>query len=510
MSGYAIEVEHVTKTYKLYENNRRRIIESLFPKAKPQYQEFHALNDVSFRIQKGEIVGIIGKNGSGKSTLLKIITGILNPTGGRVCIDGRISALLELGAGFNPEYTGIENIYLNGTLNKLTREETGSRIADIADFADIGDFIYQPVKNYSSGMFVRLAFAAAVYSNPDILIVDEALAVGDAAFQAKCMARMNQIMKSGATVLFVTHDMNTVKQLCQRCIYLEGGAKIMEGSAAELADIYLKKIRASMNEENLNVLKSGSEKNRCQAVGSVESEWQKEGSEERRQQEGSEERRRQEGGEERQGQEDSVQQKKGCVGKWQKEGGAEAVSGQVEPAGTAHCYENLVLKYGNRQFMQRTQSFKEGTGDVEFLDVRLLNEEQEELFSFAYNQKMIIRMTLLMRCDDLFAVAYHIRDDKNVELIGSSTLKETGELICGRSGEVYEIDLMTRLPLIEGNYNLTILASKPLIKNRTALFLSMIENAAVFAVEENLISKLWDKVYLKNEIQIKVLETVQK
>ena len=264
MSEYAIKVSNLTKTYKLYESNKRRIIEGLFPKAKPHYQEFHALKDVSFNIKKGEIVGIIGKNGSGKSTLLKIITGVLNSTSGSLDVNGRISALLELGAGFNPEYTGIENIYLNGTLNKMTREETSRRIDDIADFADIGDFIYQPVKNYSSGMFVRLAFAVAVYSNPDILIVDEALAVGDAAFQAKCMARMNQIMKSGATVLFVTHDMNTVKRLCQRCIYLENGMKIMEGSAEELADIYLKKIRASMNDEHLKL-----EENRNDEVDTI-------------------------------------------------------------------------------------------------------------------------------------------------------------------------------------------------------------------------------------------------
>ena len=253
MGEYAIEVNNLTKTYKLYESNKRRIVEGLFPMAKPHYQAFDALDNVDFKIKKGEIVGIIGKNGSGKSTLLKIITGVLKQTSGNVVVNGRISALLELGAGFNPEYTGIENIYLNGTLNRISREEMAERIDDIADFADIGEFIYQPVKNYSSGMFVRLAFAVAVYSDPDILIVDEALAVGDAAFQAKCMARMNQIMKSGATVLFVTHDMNTVKRLCQRCIYLEKGKKIMEGPAEELADVYLKRIRASMNEEHLKL-----------------------------------------------------------------------------------------------------------------------------------------------------------------------------------------------------------------------------------------------------------------
>lgn len=428
MSEYAIEVEHLTKTYKLYENNKRRIIEGIFPFVQPQYKEFRALDDVSFKIKKGEIVGIIGKNGSGKSTLLKIITGVLNSTGGQTKINGRISALLELGAGFNPEYTGIENIYLNGTLNRITREEMSKRIDDIADFADIGDFINQPVKNYSSGMFVRLAFAVAVYSNPDILIVDEALAVGDAAFQAKCMARMNQIMKSGATVLFVTHDMNTVKRLCQRCIYLEHGKKIMEGPAEELADVYLKRIRASMNEEHLKI-----EENH-----------------------------------------------------------------QVKET-TENVAESDVV---NEEFIKRTKQFKEGTGEVEFIDLKLLDEKDNEIFSFEYNQKMKIRILLRAEADVDFAVGYHIRDDKNMELLGSSTRRELGTLINGKTGKIYQVDFITKLPLLEGNYNITILASCPVIENRTALFLAFVENAAVFQVQENQINKLWDKVYLDNEVKI--------
>lgn len=432
MSEYAIKVSNLTKTYKLYESNKRRIIEGLFPKAKPHYQEFHALKDVSFNIKKGEIVGIIGKNGSGKSTLLKIITGVLNSTSGSLDVNGRISALLELGAGFNPEYTGIENIYLNGTLNKMTREETSRRIDDIADFADIGDFIYQPVKNYSSGMFVRLAFAVAVYSNPDILIVDEALAVGDAAFQAKCMARMNQIMKSGATVLFVTHDMNTVKRLCQRCIYLENGMKIMEGSAEELADIYLKKIRASMNDEHLKL-----EENRNDEVDTIK--------------------------------ECSISKK-----------------------------DNEIYK--NKQFIERTKMFKEGTGEIEFIDLKLLNEKGNETFSFSFNQNMRICIRLKVNTENMFTIAYHIRDDKNMELLGNSVLRELDTMIQGEKGDIFEINFVTPLPLIEGNYNITLVASKPVIENRTALFLSLIDNAGVFAVEENLENKLWDKVYLKNEV----------
>ena len=434
MSQYAIEVEHLTKTYKLYKNNKRRIIEGLFPFVEPQYKEFHALDDVNFKIKKGEIVGIIGKNGSGKSTLLKIITGVLNASGGQVKVDGRISALLELGAGFNPEYTGIENIYLNGTLNRITREEMSKRINDIAEFADIGDFINQPVKNYSSGMFVRLAFAVAVYSNPDILIVDEALAVGDAAFQAKCMARMNQIMKSGATVLFVTHDMNTVKRLCQRCIYLEHGKKIMEGPAEELADVYLKRIRASMNKEHLKI--------------------------------------------------ESTEEKKGMEIVYVDE-------------------EKKEVAIVNEDFIERTKAFKEGTGEVEFVDLKLLDEAGQETYSYAFDQLMRLQIKLRLNADVSFGVAYHIRDDKNMELMGSSTLRELGELIQGKKGDQYEIFVSTHLPLIEGNYNITLVASTPVIENRTALFLDYIENASVFEVEENQQSKLWDKVYIKNEITVK-------
>ena len=231
MAETVISVKNLTKTYRLYENTKQRILEGLFPFVKPKHQEFHALDDVSFDIHKGEIVGIIGKNGSGKSTLLKIITGVLQGTSGVVDVKGRVSALLELGSGFNPEYTGLENIYMNGTLMGVTREEMSKRVQEIVDFADIGDFINQPVKNYSSGMFVRLAFAVAINVDADILIVDEALAVGDVAFQAKCMAKMSQIMKKGTTILFVTHDMNTVKRLCQKCIYLKKGKKVMEGPA---------------------------------------------------------------------------------------------------------------------------------------------------------------------------------------------------------------------------------------------------------------------------------------
>ena len=201
-------------------------------------REHYALRDVNFQVERGETVGIIGTNGSGKSTILKIITGVLNPTAGEVKVDGRISALLELGAGFNMEYTGIENVYLNGTMMGFSKEEVDARLQDILDFADIGDFVYQPVKSYSSGMFVRLAFAVAINIDPEILIVDEALSVGDVFFQAKCYRKFEEFKKMGKTILFVSHDLSSISRYCDRVILLNKGVKLEEGSPKQMVDMY--------------------------------------------------------------------------------------------------------------------------------------------------------------------------------------------------------------------------------------------------------------------------------
>lgn len=240
MEELAIKVDNVSKMYKLYDKPIDRLKESLGFSRKKRYKEHYALNGVSFDVKKGETVGIIGTNGSGKSTMLKIITGVLNPTGGSVTIDGRISALLELGAGFNQEYTGIENVYLNGTMIGFTKEEIDARLKDILDFADIGDFVYQPVKTYSSGMFVRLAFAVAINIDPEILIVDEALSVGDVFFQAKCYKKFEDFKKMGKTILFVSHDMSSIAKYCDRCVLLNRGEKLAEGSPKDMVNLYKK------------------------------------------------------------------------------------------------------------------------------------------------------------------------------------------------------------------------------------------------------------------------------
>ena len=249
---YAIDVAEVTKVYRLYEKPIDRLKESMSISHKNYHRDFYALNQLSFRVRKGETVGIIGTNGSGKSTILKIITGVLTPTTGEVKVDGKISALLELGAGFNMDYTGIENIYMNGTMMGYTKKEMDAKLQDILEFAEIGDFVYQPVKTYSSGMFVRLAFALAINVDPEILIVDEALSVGDVFFQSKCYRRMEEIRQKGTTILMVTHDMGSIIKYCDKVVLLNRGSFVAEGSAGHMVDLY-KKILANqmdaLNEE---------------------------------------------------------------------------------------------------------------------------------------------------------------------------------------------------------------------------------------------------------------------
>ena len=246
MSEIAISVGHLNKVYKLYNKPSDRLKETLGMKVSAK--EHYALRDVSFTVNKGETVGIIGTNGSGKSTILKIITGVLNPSGGEVSVNGRISALLELVAGFNMEYTGIENVYLNGTMIGFSREEIDQKMDAILSFADIGDFIHQPVKTYSSGMFVRLAFAVAINIEPEILIVDEALSVGDVFFQAKCYRKFEDFKRMGKTILFVSHDLGSISKYCDRVILLNHGEKLDEGQPKPMVDLY-KKLLVHQEEE---------------------------------------------------------------------------------------------------------------------------------------------------------------------------------------------------------------------------------------------------------------------
>lgn len=259
MEEKVIEIKKITKVYNLYDKPSDRLKEVILP-YKKRHKDFIALDNVSFNVRKGEILGIIGKNGSGKSTILKIITNVLTPTSGEAIIKGKIAALLELGAGFNMEYTGIENIYLNGQMIGFSKEEMDEKLQDIIDFADIGDHVYQPVKTYSSGMFARLAFSVAISVDPDILIVDEALSVGDVFFQNKCYRRFEEFRNRGKTILFVTHDMGSVIKYCDRCVLLNSGKKIAEGSAQEMVDLYKKVMVGQWNDKDEKSDKDGIKK----------------------------------------------------------------------------------------------------------------------------------------------------------------------------------------------------------------------------------------------------------
>jgi len=246
MNGIALHIENLGKCYQIYDRPVDRLKQSLFRHRRRFYREFWALRDVTLTVKRGETLGIVGSNGSGKTTLLQMVCGTLRPTAGRISVSGNIAALLELGAGFNPEFTGRENVYMNAAVMGLSRQEIDERFQDIAEFADIGDFVNQPVKVYSSGMYVRLAFATAIHVSPDILVVDEALSVGDARFQRKCMAKIREFCEQG-TALFVTHSSTAVTELCTRAIWIENGRLLMDDTPKRVVEKYLQYMYEGIN-----------------------------------------------------------------------------------------------------------------------------------------------------------------------------------------------------------------------------------------------------------------------
>ncbi len=269
-----IEVNNLTKVYHLYPKPKDRLRELFSLGHRKYHHEFYALKDISFNVERGQTVGIIGQNGSGKSTLLKIICGVVQPTSGSVKTDGRIASLLELGAGFNPEFTGRENVYMNGALMGLNREEIDQRFSDIESFADIGEFIDQPVKTYSSGMYVRLAFAAAINVNPDILIVDEALSVGDGLFQAKCFAKFRYLKEKGITIIFVTHNLDLVAIHCNHALLLDKGILIQQGKPKTIIDVYNRLISTRGSASSNSKVAKSHQTHSHQMSLSKKAEWQ--------------------------------------------------------------------------------------------------------------------------------------------------------------------------------------------------------------------------------------------
>ena len=400
-----VKLENVSKIYRLYDKPSDRLKESLLPFKKRYSRDFYALKDINLTVRRGDTVGFIGRNGAGKSTILKIITGVLTPSAGTVEVHGRIASLLELGAGFNPEMSGIENIYMNGTIMGLTREQMDERLEEIVDFADIGDFIRQPVKMYSSGMFARVAFAVNAFVEPDILIVDEALSVGDAFFQAKCIHKMKMLLDSGVTVLFVSHDWEAVKNLCRRGVLMDKGEIKLDSSANKAVEEY-RSLQLTARRRML-----AAEEAQHQALADLSS--------------------------------------------------GTAVARTDVP----HDDRWNDFFAANTGFLKHAAYQRFQNNKASFVNVMLLDEREQPLISATYGQKVILRMALeVIEPIDLFGTGYHIRNDDGMDLVYSDSAIEDGAGVIENAlpGERYVVDWQFRLWLREGSYNIAAVMSIPI------------------------------------------------
>ena len=408
-----ITVSDITKIYRLYDKPIDRLKETLSPGKKSRHKDFYALSGVSFDVKKGESVGIIGTNGSGKSTILKIITGVLTPSLGEIKVNGKISALLELGAGFNNDYTGIENIYMNGTMMGFSKKEMDAKLPEILEFADIGDFVYQPVKSYSSGMFVRLAFALAINVEPEILIVDEALSVGDVFFQAKCYHRMDELREKGTTILMVTHDMGSVMKYCDRVILLNRGKKVAEGAPGDMVDLY-KKILAGQYDLLQEALEETIGKQIDEAHGKSEL-IKKSGSDEA----------------------------SGASGENNK-----ATSGAGKVSDSAKGAELM------RSHMTVNPNVNEyGNGKAQIYDFGILDEKGKLTNLVLKGETFSIREKI--RFNDAIEApifTYTIRDKKGNDLTGTNTMFEGADVRSVKKGDSYEVEFKQKMNLQGGEY----------------------------------------------------------
>ena len=405
---YAIEVADVTKVYRLYEKPIDRLKESMSISHKNYHRDFYALNSLSFQVKKGETVGIIGTNGSGKSTILKIITGVLTPTTGAVKVNGKISALLELGAGFNMDYTGIENIYMNGTMMGYTKKEMDAKLQEILDFAEIGDFVYQPVKTYSSGMFVRLAFALAINVDPEILIVDEALSVGDVFFQSKCYRRMEEIRQKGTTILMVTHDMGSIIKYCDRVVLLNKGEFIAEGPAGRVVDMY-KKILAGQLEALKEELEQERQSGNSREARPVEKTVQ--GTEKGRQ----------------------------TIEMSDFSGGMGLDSRLMK--------DQLTINSDRTEY---------GDGRAEIVDLGLLDQKGNVTNLLLKGEMFTIRERIHFNADiEAPIFTYTIKDKKGTELTGTNTMFESADVEPVKSGDEYVVEFTQKMTLQGGEYLLS-------------------------------------------------------
>lgn len=453
-----ISVDQVSKVYRLYDKPIDRLLESISLRKKSYHKDFYALRDISFSVGRGEAVGIIGTNGSGKSTMLKIITGVLSATTGKVESRGSICALLELGAGFNQDYTGIENIYMNGTMMGFSKAEMDEKLPAILEFADIGDFVYQPVKSYSSGMFVRLAFALYISIDPEVLIVDEALSVGDVFFQAKCYHRMDELKRKGTTILMVTHDLGSVMKYCDRVVLFHKGEKVGEGLPGQMVDKY-KKILAGkdphaeqfMEEQNFLGNVDGEATGTVNASGTTG-------------QDASTGNAGTTGAEDKAGKTGA-----GTAGTTEKNvgKGIAATAGTANTVDTADIAEPASPKAGQHSqkptgFMKdhltlNPSSQQYGNGKAEILDFGVLDKDGRPSNVLLKGEEFSIKERIVFH-DDIAApiFTFTIKDKRGMDLSGTNTLFEGKEIPAVKKGDEYFCTFTQRMNLQGGEYLLSI------------------------------------------------------
>ena len=446
----AIKAEHLTKIYRIYDKDIDRLKETFHPFRKRYSRDFYALQDISFEIRRGENVGLVGQNGAGKSTLLKIITGVLTPTSGKIEVNGRIASLLELGAGFNPEMTGVENIYMNGLLIGHSREIMDAKIDDIIAFADIGEFIKQSVKTYSSGMFARLAFAVNAFVEPDILIVDEALSVGDAFFQSKCMDKMRSMIRGGVTVIFVSHDTFALKNLCERAFLMKAGKILMDASAKEVVEVYrnmLVESRGELSEEQT---------------------------------------------------------------RWKNNLVEEARGDKKTFAEEKFSADNL--ERGKEIFLKNATYRRAGDGRAVFENVQLLNLDGELISEVIFGQEVILRMIVRFKKNvACLAMGYHIRNATGIDLVYTdSRFNDTKAIFDAQAGEVYVIDWQFKVELRQELYDIACVISSPIDETLSAVELCDFVPCAIQfnAVSPNVYMSLTGGyVHWHNDLKIRRIDT---
>lgn len=440
MSEIAILVKNVSKCFKRYARPVDRLQEILWP-GKSRVDEFWALQDINLEVPKGQTLGIVGRNGCGKSTLLQIIAGTLTPTTGEVRVNGRVSALLELGSGFNVEFTGRQNVFFNGRLLGLSQQEIEERFDDIASFADIGDFIDQPAKTYSSGMFVRLAFAVAVNVSPEVLIVDEALAVGDVVFQHRCMRRMRALMDSGVTTLFVSHDSGAIKTLCNSAVMLNQGKVYTSGLPNAVIIDYMKLV----TEEELGLAQVELEKQPNNQINN--------------------------------GQSNNTEQQNNFIELHPTNNNSQANNTEQQNNFKESPPQDDVLG----QPENNGKAPRRGSRKALIENVKLLNHlgEGTESPIFGFNEEVTLIVDLkvyepLQGC----IIGFYICNKNGVEIIGSNTLEENFPIGKLEPGDKLAVEFRFKLPLKNGSYSLTVAGSE----NYTAITFDWIDNLLVFQV----------------------------